>query len=85
VLSTLRYFLDEYQAHILEQRCPAKRCIALLKFEVEPEACTACGLCFKHCPEEAIAWEKKQPAAIDRDKCTQCMTCFDQCRFDAIF
>jgi NADH-quinone oxidoreductase subunit F/NAD(P)H dehydrogenase (quinone)/NADP-reducing hydrogenase subunit HndC len=85
VLSTLRYFLDEYQAHILEQKCPAKRCIALLKFEVDPEACTACGLCFKNCPEEAIAWEKKQPAVINRDKCTKCMTCFDKCRFDAIF
>jgi len=85
VLSTLRYFLNEYDAHIYEKKCPAKRCIALLKFEVDPEACTACGLCFKSCPEEAIAWEKKQPAAINRDKCTQCMTCFDKCRFDAIF
>ena len=85
VLSTLRYFLNEYDAHIYEKKCPAKRCIALLKFVVDPEACTACGLCFKHCPEEAIAWEKKQPAVINRDKCTQCMTCFDQCRFDAIF
>lgn len=85
VLSTLRYFLNEFEAHIYEKKCPAKRCIALLKFEINPQACTACGLCFKHCPEAAIAWEKKQPAVINRDKCTKCMTCFDQCRFDAIF
>ena len=85
VLSTLRYFRDEYLAHIQENRCPAKRCIALLKFEVEPEMCTKCGACFRACPTEAIAWKKKEVAVIDKEKCIECMTCFDKCRFDAIF
>ncbi|MBI9086258.1 MAG: NADH-quinone oxidoreductase subunit NuoF [Desulfobacterales bacterium] len=85
VLSTLRYFRDEYLAHIHEKRCPAKRCVALLKFEVDPDRCTGCGQCFRACPAEAIEWEKKQPARIVKDKCIQCMTCFEKCKFDAIF
>jgi NADH-quinone oxidoreductase subunit F/NAD(P)H dehydrogenase (quinone)/NADP-reducing hydrogenase subunit HndC len=85
VLSTLRYFRDEYEAHIHEKRCPAKRCVALLKFEVDPEICTKCGLCFRACPVEAIAWKKKEVARIDREKCIKCMTCFDKCKFGAIF
>lgn len=85
VLSTLRYFRDEYVAHIQDKRCPAKRCVSLLRFEVDPESCTKCGLCFKSCPVEAIAWKKKEAAVIDKEKCIKCMTCFDKCRFDAIF
>ena len=85
VLSTLRYFRDEYDAHINEKRCPAKRCVALLKFEVDEDACKKCGLCFKACPVEAITWEKKQPARIDTETCIKCMACFEKCRFDAIF
>jgi len=85
VLSTLRYFLDEYNAHIFEKRCPAKRCVALLKFEIDPEICTKCGLCFKACPAGAIEWKKKEVAKIDKSKCVKCLTCFDKCRFGAIF
>jgi NADH-quinone oxidoreductase subunit F/NAD(P)H dehydrogenase (quinone)/NADP-reducing hydrogenase subunit HndC len=85
VLSTLRYFIDEYHAHIIEKRCPAKRCVALLKFEIDPETCTKCGLCFKSCPAGAIDWKKKQIAKIDKGKCIKCMSCFDKCRFSAIF
>jgi NADH-quinone oxidoreductase subunit F/NAD(P)H dehydrogenase (quinone)/NADP-reducing hydrogenase subunit HndC len=85
VLSTLRYFRDEYEAHIREKRCPAKRCVALLKFEVDPELCTKCGMCFRACPAEAIAWKKKEVARIDREKCVKCMTCFEKCKFGAIF
>jgi NADH-quinone oxidoreductase subunit F/NAD(P)H dehydrogenase (quinone)/NADP-reducing hydrogenase subunit HndC len=85
VLSTLRYFQDEYEAHIYEKRCPAKRCVALLRFEVEPDICTKCGLCFRSCPADAIIWKKKEVAWIDRAKCIDCMTCFEKCRFDAIF
>jgi NADH:ubiquinone oxidoreductase subunit F (NADH-binding)/(2Fe-2S) ferredoxin/NAD-dependent dihydropyrimidine dehydrogenase PreA subunit len=84
VLSTLRYFRHEYEAHILEKRCPAKRCVALLKFEIDPEVCTKCGMCFRACPVEAIAWKKKEVARIDKDKCIKCMTCFEKCKFDAI-
>ncbi len=85
VLSTLRYFRDEYEAHIQEKHCPAKRCVALLKFEIDPEICTKCGLCFRSCPAEAIVWKKKEVARIDKDKCIKCMTCFEKCKFDAIF
>ncbi|MBI5578847.1 MAG: NADH-quinone oxidoreductase subunit NuoF [Deltaproteobacteria bacterium] len=85
VLSTLRYFRDEYEAHIYAKRCPAKRCVALLKFEVDPEICTKCGLCSRACPVEAIAWKKKEVARIDREKCIKCMTCFEKCKFGAIF
>jgi NADH:ubiquinone oxidoreductase subunit F (NADH-binding)/(2Fe-2S) ferredoxin/NAD-dependent dihydropyrimidine dehydrogenase PreA subunit len=85
VLSTLRYFIDEYNAHIYEKRCPAKRCAALLKFEIDPELCNKCGLCFKSCPAEAIEWKKKEVAKIDKSKCIKCLTCFDRCRFGAIF
>ncbi len=84
VLSTLRYFRDEYEAHILEKRCPAKRCINLLKFTVNEEKCTKCGACFRACPSGAVVWEKKQTAYIDREKCIQCLSCYSACRFDAI-
>jgi len=84
VLSTLRYFRDEYEAHIYERRCPAKRCVALLKFEIDPELCTRCGLCARSCPVEAIVWEKKQVARIDKEKCIKCLTCYDKCKFGAI-
>ena len=84
VLSTLRYFREEFEAHILEKRCPAKRCVALLAFKVNEEKCTKCGACFRACPVEAIEWKKKEVARIDVDKCIQCMTCFEKCRFDAI-
>jgi NADH-quinone oxidoreductase subunit F/NAD(P)H dehydrogenase (quinone)/NADP-reducing hydrogenase subunit HndC len=85
VLSTLRYFREEYEAHIYEKRCPAKRCVALLRFEVEPDICTKCGLCFRSCPADAIIWKKKEVAFIEKEKCIKCMTCFEKCRFDAIF
>lgn len=85
VLSTLRYFKDEYEAHIYEKKCPAKRCVALLKFEIDPELCTKCGLCSKSCPTEAIMWKKKEVARIDKDKCIKCMTCFESCKFGSIF
>jgi NADH-quinone oxidoreductase subunit F/NAD(P)H dehydrogenase (quinone)/NADP-reducing hydrogenase subunit HndC len=85
VLSTLRYFKDEYEAHIIEKKCPAKRCPALLKFQVDVDLCKQCGICFKSCPVEAIEWQKKEPAYIDKNKCIKCMTCISNCPFDAIF
>jgi NADH-quinone oxidoreductase subunit F/NAD(P)H dehydrogenase (quinone)/NADP-reducing hydrogenase subunit HndC len=85
VLSTLRYFRNEYEAHIYEKKCPAKRCVNLLEFWINPELCTKCGLCFKACPADAVLWKKKEVARIDREKCIKCLTCYDKCRFGAIF
>ena len=84
VLSALRHFRDEFEAHIVDKRCPAKRCVALLKFEVDEERCRKCGLCFKACPAGAVIWEKKQTARIDRDACVQCLACYAACPFDCI-
>ena len=84
VLSTLKYFPKEYEAHIRNKKCPAKKCIALVEFRVDPEKCTSCGLCHKNCPSGAVHWKKKQPAAIDPQKCIKCMICLDKCMFDAI-
>ncbi len=84
VLSTLRYFKDEYLAHIVDQKCPAKRCTALLDFKIDPDQCKKCGLCFKACPANAITWQKKEAAVIDNEKCIECMSCFEVCRFNAI-
>ncbi|MDP2644162.1 MAG: NADH-quinone oxidoreductase subunit NuoF [Desulfobacterales bacterium] len=85
VLSTLRYFRHEYDTHIHEKKCPAKRCVELLSFEVDPAICTQCGLCFKSCPVGAITWKKKEAARIDKDKCIKCLTCFEKCAFGSIF
>ncbi len=84
VLSTIRYFRDEYDAHIREKRCPAKVCVELLLFKVNGEKCKMCGICFRNCPVQAIEWQKKQLAKIDTDKCTRCKTCITNCPFDAI-
>jgi NADH-quinone oxidoreductase subunit F len=84
VLSTIRYFRDEYEAHILRKECPARVCVDLIKFEVNEENCTKCGRCFKACPTEAITWKKKQPAFIQKDKCIKCRSCILACRFHAI-
>jgi NADH:ubiquinone oxidoreductase subunit F (NADH-binding)/NAD-dependent dihydropyrimidine dehydrogenase PreA subunit len=84
VLSTIRYFRDEYEAHIRDKRCPALMCPALIRFRVKEENCRMCGLCFKVCPAQAIRWEKKQPAFIDRSVCTQCRSCIRVCTFGAI-
>ncbi|MDD5772795.1 MAG: NADH-quinone oxidoreductase subunit NuoF [bacterium] len=84
VLSTLRYFRDEYEAHIIEKRCPASSCVNLLKFEVNPKLCKMCGICMKNCPTQAVIWEKKTVARIDKPKCIKCRTCIDVCPFRAI-
>jgi len=84
VLSTLRYFREEFEAHIRDKVCPAKRCVALVKFEVDPELCKKCGVCFKSCPVQAIEWKKKEVARIDKEKCIKCLTCINKCKFDAI-
>jgi NADH-quinone oxidoreductase subunit F len=84
VLSTIRYFHDEYDAHISQRRCPAKECRGLFRYEIDPEACKACGICIKNCPADAITGEKKVPHVIDQDKCTLCGACWDKCPFTAV-
>ena len=84
VLTTIKYFREEYEAHIRDKKCPAKKCPALLDFTVNPDKCKKCGLCYKACPSGAIVWEKKQVASIDKSKCTKCMSCYSACEFDSI-
>ena len=84
VISTLRYFRHEYEAHINEKICPAHACVALVNFDIDVEKCTMCGMCFRACPVQAISWEKKQPASLDKEICVKCMSCVAACRFDAI-
>ena len=84
VLTTLKYFGEEYRAHIEERRCPAKVCKALITYRVLPEKCTGCTACARACPENAISGEKKKPHEIDQSKCVKCGICIDTCRFDAV-
>ena len=83
-LTTLRYFMDEYLAHIRDGQCPAHVCTALVKFVVLEEACTKCGQCFKACPAGAVEWQKKEYARINKDKCIKCKACISACDFKAI-
>jgi NADH:ubiquinone oxidoreductase subunit F (NADH-binding)/Pyruvate/2-oxoacid:ferredoxin oxidoreductase delta subunit/(2Fe-2S) ferredoxin len=84
VLTTLRYFHDEYKAHVAERRCPAGVCRALIELRILPELCTGCGLCLRECPTGAIAGEKKEPHVIDPQLCSRCRLCYDVCPVDAI-
>ena len=84
VLSTLRYFRHEYEAHIKTGECPSHSCKHLLHFEVVEEKCKKCGICPRVCPVDAITWEKGTVAVIDKEKCTECTSCYDACRFMAI-
>ena len=84
VLTTIRYFRDEYEAHIREKECPSHVCVNLLHFEVIEDDCTKCGLCKKACPVDAVIWEKKHYARIDKEKCIKCRSCYTACKFMAI-
>jgi NADP-reducing hydrogenase subunit HndC len=85
VLSAIRYFRDEYVAHVVDHNCPAGVCKALTSYFVEVELCKACGMCVKACPVDAISdGVKKVPAVIDQDKCVSCGVCIDTCKFDAV-
>ena len=84
VLSTMKYFRDEYITHIRDKKCPAKECKALRAIEIDPEKCRGCGICKKNCPVNAITGEVKQPHKIDEDVCIKCGTCISKCPFKAI-
>jgi len=84
VLSTMRQFRDEYEAHVVDKRCPAQKCKALCVPTIIPSLCRGCGLCLRKCPVDAISGEKRQPHVIDPDVCIKCGTCAEVCKFHAI-
>jgi NADH:ubiquinone oxidoreductase subunit F (NADH-binding) len=84
VFSTIRYFREEYEAHILERRCPAGVCKALITYTIDAEACTGCTACAGQCPQDAISGERKEAHVIDQELCIRCGVCLDTCRYDAV-
>ncbi|MDD4923532.1 MAG: NADH-quinone oxidoreductase subunit NuoF [Dehalococcoidales bacterium] len=86
VLTTIRYFRDEYEAHIKEKRCPAASCKSLINFYILPDKCQGCGICKRGCPADAILGDKRMIHIIDQNKCIKCGNCLDVCpvRFDAV-
>lgn len=84
VLTTLKYFRNEYEAHIHDKKCPAKACKQLLTYTIDAEKCTGCMVCAKKCPVSAIDGEKKQPHFIRQEDCIKCGDCYSRCKFDAI-
>jgi NADH:ubiquinone oxidoreductase subunit F (NADH-binding)/(2Fe-2S) ferredoxin len=84
VLSTLKHFRNEYEAHIREKKCPAGVCQALMEYKILPEVCKGCGLCARNCPEDAITGEPKKLYQINTDKCIKCGKCLSKCPFNAI-
>lgn len=84
VLTTIKYFRDEYMAHIIDKKCPAGVCKELTSFYINPQLCIGCGICKKNCPADAIAGKIKNPHTIDMSKCIKCGSCVDNCKFDAV-
>jgi NADH:ubiquinone oxidoreductase subunit F (NADH-binding) len=84
VLTTLKYFREEYEAHILEGRCPAGQCKALITYEIDADDCTGCMVCLRACPTEAITGARRELHVIDPELCTRCDTCRQVCKFDAV-
>ena len=84
VLTTIRYFRDEFEAHITDKKCPAGECRELITYYIDPEVCVGCTACARKCPVQAIHGEKKQTHAIDTDACIKCGNCKQTCRFGAV-
>lgn len=85
VLSTLRYFRDEFEAHVRDKKCPAKVCKSMMSYVIHADLCKSCGICGRNCPVGAITGERKVPYVIDEDKCIKCGVCMEKCPFKAIF
>jgi len=84
VLTTIKYFRNEYVAHITHKKCPAKVCRPLLTYTVDPVKCTGCLVCLKNCPADAITGERKLTHFIHQELCTKCGVCYSKCKFDSI-
>ncbi len=84
VLSTIRYFRDEYEAHIFDKKCPAKVCKGLIQYSIIPEKCTGCLVCLRNCTSEAITGAKREVHFIHPELCTRCGVCMNVCKFDAV-
>jgi len=84
VLSTLKYFRDEYIAHVVDKRCPARKCKSLLRYEIDPEKCIGCTVCARNCPVDCISGARKKVHEIDQASCVKCGRCYEVCRFDAV-
>jgi NADH-quinone oxidoreductase subunit F len=84
VLTTIKYFRNEYEEHINNKCCPAKKCTALIEYSIDPELCRGCSLCSRKCPQNAISGEVKKPFVIDNEKCIRCGQCIIGCKFGAI-
>ena len=84
VLSTMRYFKDEYIQHVQDKKCVAGKCVDLIRYEIDPNKCIGCTLCSKRCPAGAITGEKKSAHKIDQSKCVKCGECYKGCKFGAI-
>ena len=84
VLSTLKYYRHEYEAHIYEHRCPAGQCKALLNYKIDPDKCKGCTLCARNCPANCISGKVREPHVIDNSKCLKCGACMEKCKFGAI-
>ena len=84
VLTTIKYFRNEYEDHINNKKCTAKQCSALIKYVIDPEKCVGCTVCAKACPVSCISGERKEPHLINQDACIKCGQCYQKCKFDAI-
>jgi NADH-quinone oxidoreductase subunit F len=84
VLTTIRYFRDEYEAHIRDKKCPAGECSALIEYSIDADKCVGCTMCARNCPVEAISGSVKETHSIDKDKCIKCGKCYSVCRFGAV-
>jgi len=84
VISTLKYFRDEYEAHVVEKKCPAGVCVSMLRYKINEDLCKKCGICAKNCPAQCISGSKTEGYVIDNEKCLKCGVCMEKCPFKAI-